>query len=171
MHRPSDSSQLDFANWKERQPLAKALRPIYAAPHAEAALVALDTFATSPWGIRFPTVVASWRRAWTHVIPFFAFPPDVRRVIYTTDEIDKYFFTHSIFLGRSPPASRYTAAEQAPHQERGPRRRPVDGARGAVIRRSRRDVVTAGAPASGPRVSRTRALPVRRWRVRDRAVA
>jgi putative transposase len=79
---------LDFANWKERQPLAKALRPIYAAPHAEAALVALDTFATSPWGIRFPTVVASWRRAWTHVIPFFAFPPDVRRVIYTTNALE-----------------------------------------------------------------------------------
>lgn len=79
---------LDFANWKERQPLAKALRPIYAAPHAEAALVALDTFATSSWGVRFPTVVASWRRAWTHVIPFFAFPPDVRRVIYTTNALE-----------------------------------------------------------------------------------
>ena len=79
---------LDFANWKERQPLAKALRPIYAAPHAEAALAALDTFATSPWGVRFPTVVASWRRAWTHVIPFFAFPPDVRRVIYTTNALE-----------------------------------------------------------------------------------
>ena len=79
---------LDFANWKERSPLAQALRPIYAAPHAEAALVALDTFATSPWGIRFPTVVASWRRAWTHVIPFFAFPPDVRRVIYTTNALE-----------------------------------------------------------------------------------
>lgn len=79
---------LDFANWKERHPLAQALRPIYAAPHAEAALVALDTFATSPWGVRFPTVVASWRRAWTHVIPFFAFPPDVRRVIYTTNALE-----------------------------------------------------------------------------------
>ena len=79
---------LDFANWKERHPLAKALRPIYAAPHADAALVALDAFATSPWGVRFPTVVASWRRAWTHVIPFFAFPPDVRRVIYTTNALE-----------------------------------------------------------------------------------
>jgi putative transposase len=79
---------LDFANWKERSPLAQALRPIYAAPHAEAALVALDTFATSSWGVRFPTVVASWRRAWTHVIPFFAFPPDVRRVIYTTNALE-----------------------------------------------------------------------------------
>lgn len=79
---------LDFANWKERSLLAKALRPVYTAPHAEAALAALDTFATSVWGTRFPTVVASWRRAWTHVIPFFAFPPDVRRVIYTTNALE-----------------------------------------------------------------------------------
>jgi putative transposase len=79
---------LDFANWKERQPLAKALRPIYAAPDADAGRVALDDFATSPWGVRFPTVVATWRRAWTHVIPFFAFPPDVRRVIYTTNALE-----------------------------------------------------------------------------------
>ena len=75
---------LDFPNWKERQPPAKALRPIYTAPHAEAALAASDTFATSAWGVRFSPVVASWRRAWTHVIPFFALPPDVRRVIDTT---------------------------------------------------------------------------------------
>jgi len=45
-------------------------------------------FATSAWGVRFPTVVASWRRAWTQVIPFFAFPPDVRRVIYTTNALE-----------------------------------------------------------------------------------
>jgi transposase-like protein len=79
---------LDFANWKERQPLAKALRPIYAAPDADAGRVALDDFARSPWGVRFPPVVAAWRRAWTHVIPFFAFPPDVRRVIYTTNALE-----------------------------------------------------------------------------------
>src|SRR6266850_6968929 len=79
---------LDFANWKERKPLAKALRPIYAAPSADAAGTALDDFARSAWGTKFPTVVASWRRAWTHVIPFFAFPPDVRRVIYTTNALE-----------------------------------------------------------------------------------
>ena len=79
---------LDFANWKERKPLAKALRPIYAAPSADAAGAALDEFAGSSWGTKFPTVVASWRRAWTHVIPFFAFPPEVRRVIYTTNALE-----------------------------------------------------------------------------------
>ena len=42
----------------------------------------------APGARSFPTVVASWRRAWTHVIPFFAFPPDVRRVIYTTNALE-----------------------------------------------------------------------------------
>jgi len=79
---------LDFANWKERKPMAAALRVIYAAPSAEAAAEALDAFERGPWGTKFPTVVASWRRAWTHVIPFFAFPPEVRRVIYTTNALE-----------------------------------------------------------------------------------
>jgi transposase-like protein len=79
---------LDFANWKERKPMATALRPIYAAPTVEAANAALDTFERGPWGKKFPTVVASWRRAWTHIIPFFAFPPDIRRLIYTTNSLE-----------------------------------------------------------------------------------
>ena len=79
---------LDFANWKERKPLAAALRPIYTAANADAAAAALDAFAEGPWGRRFPTVVASWRRAWPHVIPFFAFPPAVRRVLYTTNALE-----------------------------------------------------------------------------------
>ena len=79
---------LDFANWKERKLLAAALRPIYTAASAEAAGAALETFAGGPWGTRFPTVAASWRRAWTHVIPFFAFPPDIRRVISTTNALE-----------------------------------------------------------------------------------
>ena len=79
---------LEFANWKERKPLAAALRPIYTAASADAAQAALDAFATGPWGTRWPTVVASWRRAWTQVIPVFAFPPDVRRVLYTTNALE-----------------------------------------------------------------------------------
>ena len=79
---------LEFTTWKERKPLAKALRPIYAAVSTEAASAALDDFERGPWGRKFPTVVASWRRAWTHVIPFFAFPPEVRRVIYTTNALE-----------------------------------------------------------------------------------
>jgi putative transposase len=79
---------LEFGNWKQRKPLAAALRPIYTAPSADAAMTALDDFERGPWGRQFPTVVASWRRAWAHVIPFFAFPPEIRRVIYTTNALE-----------------------------------------------------------------------------------
>jgi putative transposase len=81
-------NSLDYASWKERKPLAAAIRPIYTAASAEAAEVELDAFADGPWGQKFPTVVAAWRRAWSNVIPFFAFPPAVRRVIYTTNSIE-----------------------------------------------------------------------------------
>ena len=79
---------LDYASWKERAALAAALRPIYTAPTADAAGSALEDFERSSWGARFPTVVAAWRRAWTHVIPFFAFAPEIRRVIYTTNALE-----------------------------------------------------------------------------------
>ena len=79
---------LDYANWKERKPLAAALRRIYTATSAEAAAAELDTFAAGSWGLRFPMVVAAWRRAWTAVIPFFAFPPAIRRVLYTTNALE-----------------------------------------------------------------------------------
>jgi transposase-like protein len=81
-------NSLSYASWKERKALAAAIKPIYTAPSAEAAEAALDAFEAGPWGERFPTVAASWRRAWSHVVPFFAFPPDVRRVIYTTNAIE-----------------------------------------------------------------------------------
>jgi transposase-like protein len=79
---------LEFGNWKQRKPLAAALRSIYTAPSADAAMAALDDFERGAWGRQFPTVVASWRRAWAHVIPFFAFPPEIRRVIYTTNALE-----------------------------------------------------------------------------------
>ena len=85
-------NSLDFASWKDRKALAAAIKPIYvvtsAAPSAEAALAELDAFEQGSWGVKFPTVVRSWRRAWNRVIPFFAFPPEVRRVIYTTNAIE-----------------------------------------------------------------------------------
>jgi len=81
-------NSLDFASWKDRKALAAALRPIYTAPSAEAAAAELDAFEQGPWGAKFPTVVAAWRRAWDRVIPFFTFPPEVRRVIYTTNAIE-----------------------------------------------------------------------------------
>ena len=81
-------NSLDFAGWKDRKLLATAIKPIYTAASAEAAQAELDAFELGPWGQKFPTVVAAWRRAWDRVIPFFAFPPAVRRVIYTTNAIE-----------------------------------------------------------------------------------
>jgi len=81
-------NSLDYASWKERKALAKAIRPIYTAVSAEAAEAELAAFETGSWGQKFPTVVASWRRAWSNVIPLFAFPPAVRKVIYTTNCIE-----------------------------------------------------------------------------------
>jgi transposase-like protein len=81
-------NSLDYASWKDRRALAAAIRPIYTAPSAEAAEAALTAFERELWGQKFPTVVAAWRRAWDRVIPFFAFPPAVRRVIYTTNAIE-----------------------------------------------------------------------------------
>lgn len=81
-------NSLDLASWKDRKALAAAIKPIYTAASAEGAQAELDAFATGPWGQKFPTVVAAWRRAWDRVIPFFAFPPEVRRVIYTTNAIE-----------------------------------------------------------------------------------
>ena len=81
-------SSLDLVNWKERKAVAAALKAIYTAVNADVAAGELDAFAQGPWGKKFPTVVAAWRRAWSHVIPFFAFPPQIRRVIYTTNAIE-----------------------------------------------------------------------------------
>ncbi len=81
-------NSLDYASWKDRKLLAAAIKPIYTAASAEAAQAELDAFEQGPWGQKFPTVVAAWRRAWDRVIPFFAFPPAVRRVIYTTNALE-----------------------------------------------------------------------------------
>ena len=81
-------NSLDYASWKDRKALAAAIKPVYTAPSAEAALAELDAFEEGPWGKKFPTVVAAWRRAWDKVIPFFTFPAHIRRVIYTTNAIE-----------------------------------------------------------------------------------
>jgi putative transposase len=81
-------NSLAYASWKDRKALAAEIKPIYTAVSAEAAEAALAAFEAGPWGQRFPTVGASWRRAWDRVIPFFAFPPEVRKIIYTTNAIE-----------------------------------------------------------------------------------
>ena len=81
-------NSLGYVSWRDRKALAAALKPIYTAPSAEAARAELEAFAQGEWGKRFPTVVSAWHRAWERVIPFFAFPPAIRRVIYTTNAIE-----------------------------------------------------------------------------------
>ena len=79
---------MQFASWKERKAIAAGLKPIYGAPDPAAARAALEAFDEGPWGRKYPAIAQSWRRNWEHVIPFFAFTPDVRRVIYTTNAIE-----------------------------------------------------------------------------------
>jgi putative transposase len=81
-------NSMNFASWKDRKPIAQALRSIYRAETAAAGLAALDAFEAGHWGKRHPAIGLSWRRHWDQVIPFFAFPEGVRRIIYTTNAIE-----------------------------------------------------------------------------------
>jgi transposase-like protein len=78
----------DFVSWKHRKTLAAALKGIYRAVDAKAAEEALTDFEASDWGQKYPAIGQSWRRAWSEVIPFFAFPEEVRRIVYTTNAIE-----------------------------------------------------------------------------------
>ena len=64
------------------------MKEIYRAKDADAGAAALEAFAAGEWGLKYPAIVLSWRRHWSAVIPFFAFPGDVRRIIYTTNVIE-----------------------------------------------------------------------------------
>jgi putative transposase len=79
---------MQFASWKERKLIAAALKPIYRADDAEAAERELQAFDDGTWGRKYPAIAQSWRRNWAAVIPFFAFPPEVRTIIYTTNAIE-----------------------------------------------------------------------------------
>ncbi|MDQ2947156.1 MAG: IS256 family transposase [Acidobacteriota bacterium] len=81
-------NSLDFCSWKDRKPIAKELKTVYRAADAQAAHAALQSFEDGPWGARFAAITALWRRHWVHVIPFFAYPAEVRKMIYTTDAIE-----------------------------------------------------------------------------------
>jgi hypothetical protein len=79
---------LDFVSYKYRKLVAAALKDIYRAIDAAAADAALSGFEAGVWGQKYPAIGMAWRRVWTEVIPFFAFPKDVRRLIYTTNAIE-----------------------------------------------------------------------------------
>lgn len=77
-----------FVNYKDRKAVAAALKAVYQAPDADAAWLELESFAESELGRRHPATLATFRNAWDRFIPFLAFPPDLRRVIYTTNAIE-----------------------------------------------------------------------------------
>jgi len=80
-------ASMRFVSYGDRKAVAAALRPIYTAPTVDAAEAALEAFAASPLGVRYPATVATWQNAWERFIPFLAFPPELRKIIYTTNAI------------------------------------------------------------------------------------
>ena len=81
-------NSLDFVSYKDRKAVAAALKQIYRAKDAAAGEEELNTFAEGPWGRKYPAIAQSWRHHWSEVIPFYAFPDEVRRIIYTTNAIE-----------------------------------------------------------------------------------
>lgn len=78
---------LNFCSWKDRKAVAADLRGIYSAATADQAALALDAF-EEKWAGKYPSIAPAWRRAWNEVIPFFAFDPAIRKIIYTTNAIE-----------------------------------------------------------------------------------
>ena len=80
-------NSLSFVSWKDRKAILPSIKAIYHAENADVALLRLEDF-EAEWGKRYPAIGAAWRRAWEHVIPFFAFAPEIRKMIYTTNAVE-----------------------------------------------------------------------------------
>jgi putative transposase len=78
---------LNYVSYKQRREVAADLKPIYRATTAEQAELELNTFAAK-WDSSHPTISQVWRRNWERIIPFFAFPAEIRKVIYTTNAVE-----------------------------------------------------------------------------------
>ena len=81
-------NSMAYGSWKERKRIAAALKAIYQAENADAALAALEAFEAGEWGRKYPAIAKGWRRQWEQVIPFFAFSAPIRRAIYTTNAVE-----------------------------------------------------------------------------------
>lgn len=84
----SQRARAHRVNYKDRKRVAAQLRLIYGAPTEQAAREALDAWTDSEVGRQYPAIKRQWEAAWGQVIPFFAFPPEVRKVTYTTNMIE-----------------------------------------------------------------------------------
>jgi putative transposase len=80
-------NSLAFVSWKDRKPMLPSLKGVYQAESETEALARLEDFETR-WGKRYPAIAALWRKHWAQVAPMFAFPPAIRRMIYTTNAIE-----------------------------------------------------------------------------------
>src|SRR5206468_4963600 len=80
-------SSLRYVNYRDLKKVATALRPIYTAANADAAVVELERF-NDEWGQRYPATVQAWRDAWENVIPFLSLPEDLRKAVYPTNTIE-----------------------------------------------------------------------------------
>lgn len=80
-------NSLAFVSWKDRKAMIPSLRSVYGAPSEAEALARLDDF-EAEWGKRYPTIGPMWRRHWAQIAPMFAFPPAVRKMIYTTNAVE-----------------------------------------------------------------------------------
>jgi putative transposase len=84
-------SSLRYVTWPDRKAVAAALRPVYAAENEEAAQRALAVF-EERWGTKYPTIAKQWRARWSEIVPFLAYPREIRRVLYTTNTIESLNF-------------------------------------------------------------------------------
>lgn len=82
-------NSIRYVSYKDTKKLLADLKPVYTAPTEEAALSALDDF-EKIWGVKYPLVVQSWRRNWGEIATFFKYPPEIRKLIYTTNMIESY---------------------------------------------------------------------------------
>jgi putative transposase len=80
-------NSLTFVSWKDRKAILPAIKAIYRAETADVALARLEAF-EAEWGKRYPAIGPIWRRAWQQVVPFFAFAPAIRKMIYTTNAVE-----------------------------------------------------------------------------------
>jgi putative transposase len=80
-------ASLNYVNWKERKAVAAGLKAIYRAGTAAQAEQELQNL-SDKWGAKYPTIEPVWRRNWERVTPFFAFPAEIRRIIYTTNAVE-----------------------------------------------------------------------------------
>jgi putative transposase len=85
-------ASLNYVNWKERKQVAGDLRQIYRSATAEQAELALSEF-SEQWDGKYPTISRMWQRNWARVTPMFEYPPEIRRVIYTTNAVESLHMT------------------------------------------------------------------------------